>query len=438
MAISVVILAAGQSKRMCSATSKIWHSLGGQPILHYVLQMADVVSPDAIFVVGDAHFDVERLNSWKERVQVIAQSTDAHGTGHALNCALSHVSPDHQVLVLCGDAPTMCHDTLKQFVQNSSAAIELMGMRPMDSAAYGQIEVKGDEVQIIERLHMKHYTQNALCFAGIMLLKNGMAHQYVPKISTHPEKNEKYLTELPYLMTHDGLSCRVVEVNASYCLGVNTRQDLAAAEQVMQTRWRQKAMSQGVSMPLPEHVRLSFDTCLHQDVLIEPFVTFGPKVTVHSGAIIHSFSALQHCTIEENAEVGPFAHIHCKSNIGQRVCVGNFVEVKRSCLAEGVKSKHLSYLGDAHIEQNVNIGAGVVTCNYDGVGKHSTVIRKNAFIGSLSALVAPVEVGEGALIGAGTTLRHDVAADALTYTESRNVVREHHVQQRRKQLLSKK
>ena len=428
---AAVILAAGSGTRMKSAMPKVMHPIAGRPMIAYPLEALRPLSPAAaLVVIGPRMEDVAETVAPAE---CVVQDPPL-GTGDAVRTAMraldGRLAPRgaiEDVLVLYGDTPFLTTETLSRLLaerRRTSAAVLVSGMRPADPSPYGRFVLAPDGglERIVEAADAGPEEQAiSLVNGGIMVIKACRLAKFLDALDSDNAKREFYLTDVVAIARRRGLVCRAVELPSEELLGINTRAELAEAEALMQRRLRCAAMDSGVTLVAPETVFLSADTHLGRDVLIEPNVTFGPGVTVGEGARICSFSYLEGAAVGAGARVGPFARLRPGAILEEEVHVGNFVEVKAARLAAGAKANHLSYIGDAEIGARANIGAGTITCNYDGVNKFRTIIGEGAFIGSNTALVAPVTVGDGAIIAAGSVIVSDVPPDALSIARGQQV-----------------
>lgn len=415
--LAVIILAAGQGTRMKSATHKVLHPIAGRPMLLHLLASVAMLEPERqVVVVGAGRDQVERAVTGTGAV--IAVQDQQLGTGHAVaqaHDALAGFAGD--VLILYGDVPLVCAETMRAMLDRLNRGDEpravVLGFRPDDAAAYGRIIADGQG--IIEKMVEYKDASEAertvtLCNSGLMAVRSTDLFVLLDKIGNDNAAGEYYLPDI--VMLPDGQSA-VIETQAWEVAGVNSRIELAGVEAQWQARRREDAMREGVTLVAPETVFFSHDTVLGRDVVIEPNVVFGPGVTVADDVTIHTFSHIEGATIERGAEIGPYARLRPGAEIGPKAKVGNFVEIKKATVGDGAKVNHLSYIGDASIGAGANIGAGTITCNYDGYFKYRTEIGANAFIGSNSALVAPASIGDGAIVAAGSVVTRPVAADAL-------------------------
>ncbi len=356
---------------------------------------------------------------------------DRLGTGHAALVAREALSGfDGDVLVVFGDSPFIGAGTIGRMIAARRApnapAIVVLGMRPQEPGAYGRLVTTPDgglEAIVEARDATSDQLAIGLCNSGVMAVDGALLFDLLDRVGNDNAKGEYYLTDIVALARGDGLACAVVEAPEAELLGVNSRADLARAEAVMQAQLRAAAMDGGATLIDPDSVFFSWDTQIGRDVTVGPHVFFGPGVTVGDDVLIRSHCHFERATIGRGAIVGPFVRLRENAEIGADVKLGNFVEVKKSVLEDGAQAGHLAYLGDAHIGAGTNIGAGTITCNYDGFAKHLTRIGAGAFIGSNTALVAPVTVGKGAIVGAGSTITDDVADDALAVGRGRQEAR---------------
>ena len=428
-AFAAIILAAGEGTRLNSATPKVLHEMAGWPLIRHVTEALRPLAPaETVVVIGQGMEAVARAAG---PAQTAIQSPP-RGTGDAVRAAKSVLEARlakgdlADVVVLFGDAALLRPETIAALLEERrrkpAAAIAAAGFRPPDPSPYGRFvcDPDGTLARIVEaRDATPEERRIGLCNGGIMAVDARQLFALVDKIGNDNAKREFYLTDIVGIARAQGLLCRAAELPAEELAGVNTRAELAEAEAILQQRLRRRAMENGASLIAPETVFLSADTQLGRDVVIEPNVVFGPGVTVADNVRIRSFSHLDGATIAAGAIVGPFARLRPGAVLEQDVHVGNFVEVKATRLGAGAKANHLSYLGDSDVGAGTNIGAGTITCNYDGFNKHRTVIGENAFIGSNTAFVAPVTVGDGAYVATGSVVTEDVPKDALTIARAR-------------------
>jgi len=428
---AAVVLAAGSGTRMKSAFPKVMHPIAGRPMISYPLEALNPLAPASMIVVVGPHMgDVAQVVAPAETVV----QDPPLGTGDAVRAAMraldGRLAPQgaiEDVLVLYGDTPFLATETLSGLLterRRTAAAVLVAGMRPVDPSPYGRFVLAADGAleRIVEAADASPEEQAiGLVNGGIMVIEARRLDDFLDGLRSDNAKGEFYLTDIVAIARRKGLSCRAVELPAEELLGINTRAELAEAEAAMQRRLRRAAMEAGVTLVAPETVFLSADTQLACDVVIEPNVTFGPGVTVGEGARIRSFSHLEGATVGAGAIVGPFARLRPGAILEEEVHVGNFVEVKAARLGARAKANHLSYIGDSEVGARTNIGAGAITCNYDGFNKFRTIIGEGAFIGSNTALVAPVKIGDGAIIAAGSVITRDVPPDALSIGRGQQV-----------------
>ncbi|MCW5729711.1 MAG: bifunctional UDP-N-acetylglucosamine diphosphorylase/glucosamine-1-phosphate N-acetyltransferase GlmU [Alphaproteobacteria bacterium] len=420
-AIAAVILAAGQGTRMRSARPKVLHPLGGRSMIAHVRATLAALAAAKVVVV-----------TAPEGAAVVAAAAPATGvvqdpplgTGHAVQAALPALGGfEGDVLVLYGDTPLVSEATLRAMLERrrAGAAVVVLGFRPADPAAYGRL-VTGADGRLLRIVEFREASADeraiTLCNSGVMAIEGRHLAALLGRLDNANAKGEYYLTDIVRHANEAGLEAGFVEGDAEEVFGVNSRAELAAAEAILQRRLRRAALENGVSMTDPDSVHLSWDTALGRDVTIEPNVFFAPGVSVADNVLIRAFSHLEGCMIESGATVGPFARLRPGARIGPEAHIGNFVEVKNGLIEAGAKVNHLSYIGDARVGAKANVGAGTITCNYDGFGKYRTDIGAGAFIGSNTALVAPVAIGDGAIVGAGSTIAADVPAGAVALTRA--------------------
>jgi bifunctional UDP-N-acetylglucosamine pyrophosphorylase / glucosamine-1-phosphate N-acetyltransferase len=425
-----VVLAAGEGTRMRSAMPKVLHPVAGQSLLAHVLAAAPKGTGAALAVViGPDH---EAVADEAKRIRPDAVpfiQRERLGTAHAVLAARDAIARGaDDLLVVFGDTPLISAATFARLRAplKNGAALAVLGFRAADPTGYGRLLVEGDRLVAIREQADASRAERAikLSNAGVMAFAGRKALEIIEKIGNANAKSEYYLSDAVAIVRDLGWEAVVIETSEDEVRGINTKAQLAEAEQVMQTRLRQAALEAGVTMIAPETVYLAADTRFGNDVTIEPFVVIGPGVSISDGAVIHSFSHIVQASIGKNASVGPYARLRPGTSLGEGARVGNFVETKAATLEAGVKVNHLSYIGDAHVGANSNIGAGTITCNYDGFGKHKTEIGSGAFVGSNSSLVAPVKIGNGAYVGSGSVITKDVPDDALAVERSQQTNRE--------------
>lgn len=415
---AAVVLAAGKGTRMKSDRPKVLHTLAGRPMIGHVVDTLGRVGLERIVVVVGPGMD--SVASAVAPHPCVVQKAQL-GTGDAVKAAreaLTGFSGD--VLIVYADAPLVSQATLQRLLAARSAppgpSIAVLGMKLSDGGAYGRLvrDAKGGLERIVEARDATEAERKInLCNSGFMVLDRALLFDLLSGVSSANAKNEYYLTDIVKLARERGLACAAVEGPAAELFGINSRTELAVAETVVQNRLRAAVLGGGATLLGPDTVFLSFDTRLGRDVTVGPFVVFGPDVVVEDGAEIRAFCHIERARIGKVAVIGPFARLRPGADIGEAAHVGNFVEIKNAVLAHGAKANHLSYIGDAKVGADANIGAGTITCNYDGFAKAITEIGDGAFIGSNTSLVAPVRIGAGAIIGAGSVITRDVDADAL-------------------------
>lgn len=427
---AIVVLAAGEGSRMRSTLPKPLHAVGGAPLLAHAMATAAALAPLRLaVVVGHGAEAVAAAALAVDPAAIVVEQPVRRGTGDAVRCALAALGPlSGDLLVLYADTPLLRPETLRRMIaaRAEGAAVVALGFETADPGAYGRLALDdaGDLDRIVEAADTTaEEAAIRLCNAGVMALDAARAAGWLAQLRDDNAKGEFYLTDVAALARAEGLRCAAAICDASETLGVNDRAELAAAETAFQGRARAAAMAAGTTLVDPATTFLAMDTILGRDVVIEPFVVIGPGVRIDDGAWIGAFSRLEGCRVGPGARIGPHARLRPGTEIGAGAAVGNFVEIKAARLGPGAKAGHLAYVGDADVGAGVNIGAGVVTCNYDGAAKHRTWIGSRAFIGSNSALVAPVRIGDGAYVAAGSTITADVAADALAVGRARQIAK---------------
>ncbi len=424
-----VVLAAGEGTRMRSRLPKVLHPVGGLPMVAHVLASvaAAGIARTALVVGSGGEAVAEAARRVTPEAAVFVQA-ERLGTAHAVLAAREAIAGGTaSVVVLYGDTPLVTPATIRAMADRARAApgVAVLGFRPADPAGYGRILAEGDRVAAIREEREASAAERAvtLCNSGIMALSGAEALSLLEAISNDNAKGEYYLTDAVEIAVGRGLAASLALAAEEEVTGVNDRVQLAAAEGVFQRRAREAAMRAGATLEAPETVHFCHDTVLEEDVRVEPNVVFGPQVVVRRGAVVRAFSHLEGAEVAEGAVVGPFARLRPKSRIGEKARVGNFVEIKNADLGEGAKANHLAYVGDATVGAGANLGAGTITCNYDGRAKHPTQIGAGAFVGSNSALVAPVSIGRNALVAAGSTIVEDVPDGALALARGRQATK---------------
>jgi bifunctional UDP-N-acetylglucosamine pyrophosphorylase/glucosamine-1-phosphate N-acetyltransferase len=420
--LAVIILAAGQGTRMKSALHKVLHPIAGRPmLLHLLASTAELAPERQVVVVGAGRDQVEATVAG--RGVAVAVQDKQLGTGHAVaqaHDALAGFAGD--VLILYGDVPLVSSATMRAMIDRLNRGDEpravVLGFRPADPAAYGRIIADGQGV-IAKMVEYKDASEAeravTLCNSGLMAVRSTDLFVLLDLVGNDNAAGEYYLPDIVML---PGGQSAVIETDALEVAGVNSRVELAGVEAAWQAQRRISAMRDGATLIAPETIFFSHDTIIGRDVVLEPNIVFGPGVVVEDDVVIHAFCHLEGAVVRSGAEIGPYARLRPDADVGAKAKVGNFVEIKKSVLGEGAKVNHLSYIGDASVGAGANIGAGTITCNYDGFLKSRTEIGVGAFIGSNSALVAPVSIGAGAIVGAGAVITRDVEADSLALTRA--------------------
>lgn len=428
MPVAVVILAAGQGSRMKSDLPKVLHKVAHAPLLVHAMRAAQSIEADRIVVVtGHGGAAVAKAATDYDENTLIVTQEEQLGTAHAVKQARDVLADfDGDVVVLYGDTPFIREETLQDMLsaRQSGAGIVVLGFEAAEPAKYGRLVLndKGGLERIVEAKDASpEELAITLCNSGVICADRATMFDLIEAVKNDNKSGEYYLTDLVGLARDRDLPCAAITCPEAETLGVNSRVDLAAAEATFQTRARLEAMENGTTMPAPETVHFAYDTYVGRDVVIEQNVVFGPDVTVESGAHIRAFSHLEGCHVSEAAVIGPYARLRPGAEIGGGAKVGNFVEVKAALVGTGAKINHLSYVGDAEIGQDANIGAGTITCNYDGVFKHKTVIGARAFIGSNTALVAPVTIGDDAMTASGSVVTQDAGDGDLAIARAKQV-----------------
>ena len=423
MSNSVIILAAGKGTRMESDLPKVLHHLAGAPMLLHVMSSSATLEPERLVIIAghgaDAVGAVAR--DYNETAQVVLQSEQL-GTGHAVSQAkLALADCTGDVIVLYGDTPFVRPETLQALLAaRKTADIVVLGFQAANAGRYGRLVMQGSAVSRIVEYKDASEQERAItfCNSGVICAKADVLFSLLEAVGNDNASKEYYLTDIVQLANDRNLSVAAVHCDEAETMGINSRAELAQAEASFQSRTRMEMMALGVSLTAPETVYFAYDTVLGRDSQVEPNVVFGPGVTVENGARIRAFSHLEGCHISSGAVVGPYARLRPGTELAENVRIGNFVEIKNARIEDGAKVNHLSYIGDANIGEASNIGAGTVTCNYDGVGKHHTEIGASVFIGSNTMLVAPVTVGDAAMTASGSVITKNVEPGALAIARS--------------------
>jgi bifunctional UDP-N-acetylglucosamine pyrophosphorylase/glucosamine-1-phosphate N-acetyltransferase len=428
MSVSLVILAAGQGTRMNSDLPKVLHHVAGAPLLHHAMQAGQALGPDRVVVVAGHGTEAvgKAAKAFDEGCTIVVQEEQL-GTAHAVaQAAPALTDAAGDTVVLYGDTPFIQPATLEAMQEaRARHAVVVLGFEARDPGRYGRLIADGDKLERIVEFKDATEAERAitLCNSGVICADTQTLFSLVAEVGNKNAAGEYYLTDIVALARARGLSAGVVTCPEAETMGVNTRAQLAEAEAAFQSRARAEALDNGVTLTAPDTVYFALDTVVGRDAIIGANVVFGPGVTIESGAEILAFCHLTGCHVSRGATVGPFARLRPGAELAEDVHVGNFVEIKNAILDEGVKVGHLTYLGDADVGEHTNIGAGTITCNYDGVNKHRTRIGKRAFIGSDTMLVAPVSVGDGAMTGSGSTITEDVPPEAVALGRARQVTK---------------
>lgn len=403
---------------MNSELPKVLHKLAGAPLLHHALKSGAPLAPTKTVVVAGhgAELVTKAAKAWDETIEVVLQA-EQKGTGHAVDQARAALADfEGDVIVLYGDTPFIRPETLEAMVEaRRTADVVVLGFQAKDPGRYGRLVMQGQSLERIVEFKDASPEERAitLCNSGVICANRETLFDLISAIDNKNASGEYYLTDIVGLANAKGLKATAVTCDESETLGINSRAELAMAEAAYQSRARSEAQENGVTLISPETVHFAHDTLLGRDAIIEQFVVFGPGVTVESDAVIRAFSHLEGCHVGQGAIVGPYARLRPGAELGDEAHVGNFVEIKNAILGTGAKANHLTYIGDADVGEKTNIGAGTITCNYDGVMKHRTTIGARAFIGSNTMLVAPVTVGNDAMTGSGAVITKNVPDGAL-------------------------
>ncbi len=424
MATALVILAAGKGTRMKSDLPKVLHEVAGAPMLVHALRAGAALDPARTIVVAGRGADAVEAaaRAWDETTEIVHQ-TEQLGTGHAVVQTRSALADfDGDVIVLYGDTPFIRPQTLAA-MQTARAEhdVVVLGFEAADPGRYGRLKMSGQSLDAIVEFKDATDQERAitLCNSGVVAADAQTLFSLLDEVGNDNASGEYYLTDIVSLARARGLSATAVTCDEDETRGVNSRAELVSANAAYQARARAELIEAGVTLQAPDTVHLCFDTLLGPDTVIEPNVVFGPGVTVENGATIRAFSHLEGCHVARGAVVGPYARLRPGAELSEDVRIGNFVEIKNAQIHAGTKVNHLSYIGDAELGEKTNVGAGTITCNYDGVFKHRTVIGKNVFIGSDTMLVAPVTLGDDSMTATGTVVTHDVPAGAMAVGRAR-------------------
>jgi len=428
--LAIIVLAAGKGTRMKSDLHKVLHPIAGRPMIEHLMASAAELAPARQVVV--AGHGREQLEQALGARAVIAVQEPQHGTGHAVQQAEGALAGfEGDVLILYGDVPFVKPETMRAMIERLHApdapAVVVLGFQPADPLQYGRV-LAHDDGRIAMMVEYKDATEEQracrLCNSGLMAVKSADLFGLLARVGNDNAQGEYYLVDIVNIATLDGRTCAVIVTDDEHEVGgINSRGELAEAEGRWQARRRVQAMAEGASLVAPETVFFAWDTKLGRDVIIEPNVVFGPGVSVADNVVIHAFSHLEGAVLEGGVSIGPYARLRPGSVLKTGARIGNFVEMKNTVLGEGSKANHLTYLGDTTVGRGANIGAGTITCNYDGYFKHQTVIGDRAFIGSNSALIAPLKIGADAIVAAGSAVSRDVADGELRLVRAEQMVK---------------
>jgi bifunctional UDP-N-acetylglucosamine pyrophosphorylase / glucosamine-1-phosphate N-acetyltransferase len=426
--LSIIILAAGKGTRMKSDLPKVLHKIAGREMLNLVIDEAKTLNPKNITIVVS-----DEMQNFEEKIKAAHSQNkisftlqkERKGTAHAVLTGLQNLDLGEKLLILYGDTPLTSRLTLQKMVEKlEQFSLCILGFEDEEENSYGRLVVdeKGHLLKIVE---FKDATDEekkiSLCNSGVVAVDGAQIKNLLDKVKNENAPQEFYLTDIVEIAGEMGLKRTFLKTEISEVLGVNSRAELAKLEEIKQNQIRHKMLDNGVTMPDPKSVYFAYDTKVENDVVIYPQVFFGPKVSIAKNVEIKSFSHIEGAEIASGAVIGPFARIRPETKIAENVRIGNFVEVKKSQLKRDAKVNHLSYIGDCEIGEESNIGAGTITCNYDGYSKSKTKIGKNVFVGSNSALVAPLEIGDGVVIGAGSVITKNVEANDLAVARGKQV-----------------
>ncbi len=426
--IAAIILAAGKGTRMKSDLHKVLHPIAGRPMLMHLMASVDALEPaKKVVVVGDKADQLR--DALGDSAETVVQEPQL-GTGHAVQQAESALKDfDGDVLILYGDVPFVPTATMQAMIDrlhsDDNPEVVVLGFEPEDALQYGRIVATGDRIEwmVEHKDATEKQRQTKLCNSGLMAVRSKDLFALLARVTNNNAAGEYYLVDIVNIAVQDGRHCHVVKTDAYDVTGINSRGELAAMEGEWQKRRRAQAMADGASLIAPETVWFAADTAVGRDVLIEPNVFFGPGVSIADNVKIRANSHIEGAVIGEGCEVGPFARLRPGTVLEEKAKIGNFVETKKAHLGKGAKANHLTYLGDAEIGAKANIGAGTITCNYDGYFKYQTVIGEGAFIGSNSALIAPVKIGRDAIVAAGSAVSRDVADGELRMVRAEQLVK---------------
>ena len=436
MNIALIILAAGKGTRMESDLPKVLHKIAGAPMLAHVIKAGNSLEPEKVVVVAGhgAELVTKAAQDYDPEATIVLQEEQL-GTGHAAMQAREALAGfEGDAIVMFGDTPFISQDTLERMAEaRAKHDVVVLGFNAADPAKYGRLVTEGDTLLRIVEFKDASDEERAitLCNSGVLCASAPMLFDLLDQVNNDNASGEYYLPDIVGIARDKGMSATAVTCDEAETLGINSRAELAVAEKIFQTKARADLIEDGVYIQAPDTVYLSFDTVIGRDAEIEPNVVFGPGVTIESNAQIRAFSHLEGCHVSRGSVVGPYARLRPGAELAEDVRIGNFVEVKNAQIDEGAKVNHLSYIGDAHVGAGSNIGAGTITCNYDGREKHPTTIGDRVFIGSGTELIAPVTLGDDAYVAAGSCITNDVPAGALGVARARQVNKEDWVTRRK-------
>ena len=421
--LTIIILAAGKGTRMNSSVPKVFQPLGGIPLIEHALNSAKKLNPKEIFLILNK--DISKENFKREKLVNCFYQKRQLGTADAVKTCLTKLNNSkNKILVMYADHPFIESKTLRKVINlKSPKEIKLLVFKKEEHNSYGKVILGTDGFvkEIIEQRELSLKDKYILCNSGVFCGNVKIFSKLLPKIKNNNKKKEFYLTDIFKIASQNNYYTSTVLGEESEIMGINDKKELAEAEKILQANLRNRFLKKGVSMKDPDTVYLSADTKIGKDVTIYPHVFIGDKVVIASGARIYSFSHLENCKIGKNSSIGPYARLRPGADISDGTKVGNFVEIKNSTVGKDSKVNHLTYIGDAEIGKNVNVGAGTITCNYDGKKKHKTVIEDDAFIGSNSSIIAPVKIGKKSYIGSGSAISKDVEANSLAVERSTQI-----------------
>ncbi len=423
MTVSTIILAAGKGTRMRSPTPKILHKIAGKHLIAFSVDLAKAVkSKETIVVVGNENEHATKAALSGETVKFCTQKSQL-GTGDAVKVALAGFKiRSKYTLILFGDTPFIKNNTINKMISKAEKGFDFifLGFNARKKNSYGKFKLgpKGTLIDIIEKKEPEYNSFESLSNSGILLARSGIIADLIQKIKNNNAKREYYLTDIVKLASKHGHSSTYVQCKEDECIGVNSQLELTFAEKKFQDDFREKLMASGVSMQSPETCFFSFDTKINSGCVIEPYVVFGNGVKIKSSTVIRSYSYIEGSQIGRHCQIGPFARLRPSTRLSEEVKVGNFVEVKNASLASGSKANHFSYIGDAKLGISTNIGAGTIFCNFDGKNKHSTVVGNNVFIGSNASLIAPLKIGNGSIVAAGSVISRNVPSESLAISRA--------------------